>query len=300
MKITIDFNLRGKDTLELDKIIWCDNCIKEALMYTIGMFSKMNRITTKTLRYYDDLSLLKPAYVDEMTGYRYYSSEQLLRLNQIIALKQIGVKLSDIGQMLDHPEGVTVFLELRERELTEHIREEKRKLKGVQNYMKRLKGELNMKYTPVIRSLPEVIVASMQFIAPSTDYYFDIIPKMGKEMGRQGAVCAEPEYCFNIYHDGEYKDTDIDVEVCESVVDFCQDSDMVKYKKIQGVEEALCILHKGAYTTLPDAYNFAMEWIKDNGYDVVGLSREKFIDGIWNKDSDEEWLTELQIPIKKG
>lgn len=118
-------------------------------------------------------------------------------------------------------------------------------------------------------------------------------------MRKQGAVCAEPEYCFNIYHDGEYKEKDIDVEVCEAVVDYCEDTDLIKFKKIKGYKEALCVLHKGPYSTLPDAYNFAFEWVKDNGYEVVGLPRESYIDGIWNKDSDEEWLTEIQIPIGK-
>ncbi|WP_430885005.1 MerR family transcriptional regulator [Fusibacter sp. JL216-2] len=268
-------------------------------MYSIGLFSKMNRITTKTLRHYDEIGLLKPAHVDDFTGYRYYSSDQLVRLNQIITLKQMGIGLSDIGKILEHPEGVEVLLSIKENDLLKRIEEQKKMLKSVQNYMKRIKGELTMKYTPVVRSLPDVIVASMRLIAPDYDYYFEIIPKMGDEMRKQGAVCAEPEYCFNIYHDGEYKEKDIDVEVCEAVVDYCEDTELIKFKKIKGYKEALCVLHKGPYSTLPDAYNFAFEWVKDNGYEVVGLPRESYIDGIWNKDSDEEWLTEIQIPIGK-
>jgi len=268
-------------------------------MYSIGLFSKMNRITTKTLRHYDEIGLLTPAHVDDLTGYRYYSSDQLVKLNQILALKQMGVSLHEITRLLECPDGVAIYLELKEKELKERIEAEERKLSHVQSYIKRLRGETNMTYTPVIRSLPEVIVASMRMIAPNYDYYFDIIPKMGEEMKRQGAVCAEPEYCFNLYHDGEYKESNIDVEVCESVVDFCEDSEMVKYKKIKGVKEALCILHKGPYKTLPDAYNFAMAWIKDNDYEMVGLPRESYIDGIWNKKTDSEWLTEIQIPIGK-
>ena len=123
---------------------------------------------------------------------------------------------------------------------------------------------------------------------------------MGEEMERLGAVCAKPEYCFNIYHDGEYKETDIDVEVCEAVVAFCEDSEMVKFKKIQGVDSALCIFHKGPYSTLSEAYRFAFEWIKDNGYDLVSQPRESYIDGIWNKEDASDWLTEIQIPIRRS
>lgn len=267
-------------------------------MYQIGLFSKMNRITTKTLRHYDELGLLKPAYIDELSGYRYYSNSQLPRLNKILALKQLGLSLREIQKIIDHEESIEVFLTLKENEITETILREKEKLLSVQNYKKRIRGEL-MKYNPVIKSLPEVIVASMRFIAPNYDYYFEIIPKMGDEMRRLGAVCAVPEYCFNIYHDGEYKEKDIDVEVCEAVVDYCENSEMVQFKKINAVETAICVLHKGPYKTLPDAYNFLMKWIKDNDYELVGEPRESYIDGIWNKESEEEWLTEIQMPIKK-
>lgn len=268
-------------------------------MYQIGLFSKMNRITTKTLRHYDEIGLLKPAYIDDFTGYRFYSSEQLPRLNKVLTLKQMGVSLQEIIKIIDDPTGVEVFLKLKEKELEESIRQEQEKLLHVKNYRKRIRGEMLMKYDPVIKSLPEVIVASMRIIAPNYDYYFDIIPKMGDEMRRLGAVCAKPEYCFNIYHDGEYKEKDIDVEVCEAVVDYCEDSEMVKYKKIKAVETAICVLHKGPYSLLPDAYNFTFEWIKDNGYEFIGEPRESYIDGIWNKEDESEWLTEIQIPIGK-
>lgn len=98
-------------------------------MYSIGLFSKMNRITTKTLRHYDEIGLLKPAHVDDFTGYRYYSSDQLVRLNQIIALKQMGIGLSDIGKILEHPEGVEVLLSIKENDLLKRIEEQKKNAK---------------------------------------------------------------------------------------------------------------------------------------------------------------------------
>lgn len=266
-------------------------------MYQIGLFSKMNRITTKTLRHYEKLGLLMPEKVDDFTGYRYYSSNQLPRLNKILTMKQMGLSLTDIRDIIDEPNGVEMYLKLKEAELRKTIEEEKRKLTHVQHYMSRLKGETSMNYNPAVKSLPGCIVATMRFMAPNYDSYFDIIPKMGDEMRRLGAVCAEPAYCFNLYHDGEYREKDIDVEVCEAVVDYCEDSDMVKFKRIEEVEEAVCVLHKGPYSRLPDAYNFTFDWIRDNGYEVIGLPRENYIDGIWNKEDENEWLTEIQVPI---
>ncbi len=266
-------------------------------MYQIGMFSKMNRITAKTLRHYDSIGLLKPECIDGFTGYRYYSSGQIHKLNKIIALKQMGLSLNDIKEIIDTPINIEILLKGKEDELNLEIKQKNQQLIQVKNYIKRNKGELSMKYNPVIKNLPEVTVASMRFTADSYDVYFDVIPKMGEEMKKACAVCASPTYCFNIYHDKEYREKDIDVEVCESVIAPCKDSDTVCYKKIDKVEEAVCIIHKGPYSLLREAYTFVYQWINDNNYDLVGEPRESYIDGIWNQDDEADWITEIQVPI---
>lgn len=269
-------------------------------MYQIGLFSKINRITTKTLRHYDEIGLLKPDHVDYLTGYRYYTSEQLPRLHQILALKQLGLSLNEIKKVIENPISIEVFLRLKERELTLELEKGTQRLNEVKTWINHVKGEKSMEYSPIIKELHSVIVASMRTIVPSYNTYFNIVPKMGEEMKRQGAVCQKkPEYCFTIYHDGEYKEKDIDVEVCEAVIKTCKDSEMVQYKTMDAVRTAACVLHKGPYQTIRDAYGFLFTWIKENQYDISGNPRESYIDGIWNKKSENDWLTELQIPVRK-
>jgi effector-binding domain-containing protein len=155
-----------------------------------------------------------------------------------------------------------------------------------------------MNYNVVLKSLPAVTVASMRTIMPSYDSYFEVIPEMGEEMNKKGAVCLDPPYCFNLYHDGEYREKDIDVEVCEAVVKACEDSEKVKYKNIPGIPSAACIMHKGPYSGLRDAYAFVLKWIEDNGYKMSGKPRESYLDGIWNCEDENDWLTEVQIPVE--
>ena len=69
-------------------------------MYRIGMFSKINKVTVKTLRYYDEVGLLIPAYVDEENGYRYYTSNQLPIIHKIKALRQMGFTIDEITLIL--------------------------------------------------------------------------------------------------------------------------------------------------------------------------------------------------------
>lgn len=69
-------------------------------MLRIGDFSKLSLVSVKTLRYYDELGLLKPVRVDDTTGYRYYSADQLPRLHRILALKDLGLSLEQVGELL--------------------------------------------------------------------------------------------------------------------------------------------------------------------------------------------------------
>lgn len=268
-------------------------------MYSIGIFSQINRVTTKTLRHYDEIGLLKPEYVDKFTGYRYYTSSQLPVMHKIITLKQMGLTLAEIKEVISNPLAAEMFLKIKEREISQNIRNEQLKLLQVRNYFNILKGDIKFMYTPAIKELPEVTVASMRQTVKSYADFFHLCPNiMAKEMERVGCVCAVPEYCFNIYHDGEYKDKDIDVEICEAVTEMKPDTPILKFKRISRVETAVCILHKGPYETLRDAYIFVFSWIKDNHYEVADNPRESYIDGIWNKESPDDWLTEIQVPVK--
>ncbi len=268
----------------------------DTVMYKIGMFSKMNKITIKALRHYDDIGLLKPAYIEQFTGYRFYNSEQLPILHKILALRDMGFTLEEIKQIQDGS-SERDLLQRKKAELLRKIAEDTMKLSQVECYL--TGKQLDSDYHIIVKELPEVIVASMRLTIPNYDALFQVVPPMGEEMERLGCVCAVPEYCFNIYHDGEYKDQDIDVEVCEAVTEMKPGSNMITFKKIERVEKAACVLHKGPYRDFPKAYNAVLRWVEENGYDIIDNPRESYIDGVWNKDSENDWLTEIQFPIIK-
>ena len=277
------------------------NCALKGVcrLYTIGMFSKINRITTKTLRHYDEIGLLKPEQVDKFTGYRYYTTEQLPKLHQILALKQIGLSLQDIKEIIDNPTALNLFLKLKEEEIKRNIKSEEMKLSQIRSLSNLSKHTIDFMYTPVIRDIPKVTVASIRkTIRNYEELYYISSNVMEKELYRLKCERFEPNYCFTMYHDGEYKEKDIDVEVCERIVSKKEDSEILKFKEIDAVENAISILHKGSYSKFREAYAFIFKWIEDNDYEIIGNPRECYIDGIWNKASEDEWLTEIQIPIK--
>lgn len=270
----------------------------ENQMYRIGMFSKLGLTTIKTLRYYDDEGLLVPAHVDEDNGYRYYNSSQLFDLNRIVSLRQMGFSIPEIKDILDGS-NMSKILQQRENELKSQIDESKIQLRRLSNYILEQQEDHIMDYQTVIKNIPSYTVFSVRKVIPDYSALMHVMPEAGKKVSEAnpGIKCVEPDYCFNIYHDGEYKEKNIDVEICQAVTSKGKDTDDIKFKEIPATKVA-SVLHKGAYENLGKAYAYIIKWVEDHGYKIVDHVRESYIDGIWNKDNEDDWLTEIQVPIE--
>lgn len=268
-------------------------------MYRIGDFSKMSKTTIKTLRYYDEAGLLKPEFVDEISNYRFYSTEQLFTLHTIKALRQIGLSVNET-KMIINGHQAKELLEKRKMELADEIARGTEQLSRIEFILSEQEEECMMNYQATIKELPECIVYSKKMTVPNYDAYFKLIPKIGEQVTKEypDLKCAVPEYCFIVYLDNEYKEKDFHVEFCEAVTEMKEDFDDIKFKEIQGTT-AVSVMHKGGYEGLSEAYAYAFKWIEENGYEASDSPRESYIDGIWNKEKEEDWLTELQVPIKK-
>ena len=97
---------------------------------------------------------------------------------------------------------------------------------------------------------------------------------------------------------GEYCERGVRVRHSEAVVARGVESDNIKFRDIPETK-VLRLYHKGVYDAIGAAYAHIYQYAEDNGYEIAGLSCECYIDGIWNKDSVDEWLTEVQLPVKQ-
>ena len=273
-------------------------------MFRIGEFSKMSKTTIKTLRFYDEIDLLKPECTDDLSGYRFYSTDQLIRLHKIQSLRQIGLSLEDIASALtgNQPDDI---LKNRAAELLEEITEKKDQLSRLEFILTHQEEDYFMNYQATIKEIPGHIVYSKKMLVADYDAYFEVIPAIGEQVMTKypDLKCANPEYCFIIYLANEYKEKDINIEFCEAVTELKEDFDDIHFKKIEPIT-AVSVMHKGPYykkdgSGIAQAYAYAFKWIDENGYRQVDSPRENYIDGIWNKEDEHDWLTELQIPVEK-
>ena len=70
-------------------------------LISIGKMAKINHVSINTLRFYENMGLLTPIYIDEDTGYRYYDMKQNARLDLIGYMKELGMNLKEIKELLD-------------------------------------------------------------------------------------------------------------------------------------------------------------------------------------------------------
>ena len=263
--------------------------------YKIGMFAAMNHVTVKTLRFYEEQGLLLPALIHPETGYRYYTLSQMAVLHQITALKLAGFTLEEIARINSGANEEAVLLK-KKAELLERIAELTRQIAVVDGYLSKKKTGLS---APVlIKTIPETTVACMRIRLESYDRLFDRMPEMGALMEEAGCICALPEYCFTNYLEPGYKDEDILVEICESVVEAKKEIGDLRFKTIPEIQAA-CIFHKGSYRTFSESYETVLRYIGENGYEIAGQIRESYIDGVWNKEDESQWLSEIQVPVRR-
>ena len=106
-------------------------------MYRIGEFSILQNVSIKTLRYYDEIDLFKPAITDSYTGYRYYSEEQMKEFYKISYYKDLGFSLEEIKKIMKGKEE-EVFLNKRNQYLSE-INEKENQLRKINDLLKEKK-----------------------------------------------------------------------------------------------------------------------------------------------------------------
>ena len=266
----------------------------------IGEFSQLMQVTIKTLRHYEQKGLLIPDEVDEWTGYRYYSIEQMQKLQSIRDLQRLGFSLDEIKDLCDSYSCTPTI-----DQLTEKIEETEAQLRQLIARRDRLIDWRNARKQMTtmekfsIQSLPEIIVASHREVLPN---YAAIGPmcvnKIGPEMQRLGCKCPPPGYCFTVEHNKEYTPTDVDIEYCEQVEEMGEDSAIIQFKRLPAVPKALCMKHIGPYERFYESFIEAFRYIDEQGYKPIGQHRTCYIDGAWNQEDPEKWLSVIQIPIE--
>lgn len=270
-------------------------------MLKIGDFSKLSRVSVRMLRYYGELGLLKPAEIDQFTDYRYYREEQLTTVGRITALRDMGFGLAEVGEMLneyDCPDRLLARLAVRKAELEAEQREVERRLMRLEYTEMRLREGKNMNYDVNLRRIPERYAACVRMHLPNYEQEGLAWAALMRDTEGMNLIPDDPCICCALFHDGEYKESDVDVEVQKTVKGRYADTGCVQFRTLPAVTVASCVI-KGAYEQIGEANAACSKWIEANGYAVDGTVFNIYHVSPHETRNPAEYVTEVCWPVRR-
>lgn len=271
-------------------------------MFKIGDFSRLSSISVRMLRHYEKLGLLCPEEVDKFTGFRYYSAEQLTRVNKIQHLRQLGFSLALIKEMLDTgtPADLERYFTLRRAEIEEELSQVSAQSKLLEQAYEVLKGEQTiMEYTVVLKEIPARKVASVRGILPEYAQEGMLWGKLYEDFHKLGGVKQPKDpLMVAMFHDKEFKEHDADVEVQTEVEGNYTDSENIHFYTVPKVQVA-SVTFNGSYDQMGKVTEAAAQWIESNGYQMDGAMFNIYYVGPPAEVNPDKWVTEACFPVSK-
>jgi DNA-binding transcriptional MerR regulator len=281
-------------------------------MFKIGEFSRLSRVLVRMLRHYDKLGLLKPVEKDPHTGYRFYSADQLPRLNRILALRELDFSLELISGLLEEELSADELLAMfrtRRDEVEKKIRDEQIRLDSLEARIQEIRDPAgHSMYDVILREIGPQLAACLRRIVSEGDAVQFMFEDVERYINSFNARADEPP--LSILHDREYREMKADVEVAVPLSKKIPESGDIRVRELAGIPHAACVVHTGRYATIYQPYNALLSWIEVNGYRMNGPIREVYLrygaDGLefdlpstYLVKGSSPFITELQLSVEK-
>ena len=276
-------------------------------MFRIGEFSRIAQVPGSLLRYYDSIDLFSPERVDDWTGYRYYSAQQLPQLNRILTLKELGLPLEQIRRMLHDditPEEIRAMLTLRKTQIEQTLEQELGRLRTIESRLQQLeRTDLGPATEVVVKAVPEQHALLLRHTFSSQQ---EGLRTMG-EMIRTVNENLDRSTLGNIVvvmHDETLEPGNRDVELGYALSKppseplALPSGPVLTPTTLPDIPTAITTARVGAPENAHVAYGSLGSWAEANGYRLVSPGREVFLVPPKPGHQDET-IVEIQYPAER-
>jgi len=269
-------------------------------MQRIGDFGRLARVSVKTLRHYHRLGLLRPAWVDRFTGYRYYTLEQLPRLNRILALKDLGFSLDEVKRLLDDELSVAEMrgmLRLKRAELERSVRSEQARLERVERRLLQIEEHGSMpRHEVVLKNVSPHHVLGVRGVIPAYEQVEHLFATLDRYLRQQRWHLETGTPRYAIYYESAGDELDIEAEVAVPLATARTARAPAVVHELPGVAEMACLAHTGGRESLGDAYVALLGWIEENSFRVMGPTREVYLR---EPETGVASVIDVQFPVER-
>ena len=273
-------------------------------MFSIGEFARLGTVSVRTLRHYDEIGLLRPAKVDAQSGYRYYSASQLGQLNRIVALKELGLSLTQAKQLLAgiSPEELRGMLMLRRAQLEQELAARETQLLEVEARLGYIAQEGTMPADDItVKKIPAMGVVAVTAPAPAygPQHIVPIVNRLREQFDLLGipglAKVTGPYMIFYEDRDGD----DITVHLALPVAGPAELPPPAKYMVLPEIEAVIAVRNGAATSIFPMVYYGLARWADAHGYRARGPGREVWVNEVDDIAEASQQVFEVQLPFTR-
>ncbi len=274
-------------------------------MFRIGEFSKIAQVPSSMLRYYDQIGLLKPAHIDSWTGYRYYSTKQLPRLHRILALKDLGLSLDQVTQLIHDDisdDEIRGMLTLKKAQVEQTVQAEIARLRQIEARLQLIEAPHQPSFDVVLKSVPVQSYLSVREVLPNVDTALGIMQELIQVLPNRFND-NELGHFTTVVHSESIESDKLDIELGAIVFKPKKLSPIVlsgerllQISELPAVDMMATIVQVGGFENNCRSYGAIGMWVEDNGYSIAGPGREVLIKPP-RLDQLDEMVTEIQFPV---
>ena len=275
--------------------------MREHTHLKIGEFARVGQVSIATLRHYDQCGLLKPNVLDPDTGYRYYSLDQLARLNRILALKDLGFPLEQIARLLEEDlslDQLRAMFTLKQAQAQHMINIEQARLTRIAAQLRQIEQEGIMPaYEVLLKQVDPLLVASVRSLIPMCNdlgqHYATIVAYLDQQHVHHSHPAMLLLHSRYEWYDDRMA---IDVETAVPLSAALPGNEQISIRTLPGGLMASTV-HIGDDLSIGQAYAALYRWVTDNGYHVIDPPRLVRLQRSEHMNPGQ-YVTEVQLPVK--
>lgn len=254
-------------------------------MISIGKMPQACPMSVKTLRWYDQIGPLHPEYVDEKTGFRCCTPEQIEQILLIRRYKRFGFSLQEIGELLQASQ--TQIQKAPAHKLEEmqiQIESQRQRQEEIRQILSDRPERIFMNRTTELVKTEKTPVYALHAVTSIAEYG-GLMSRLFEEADKkQLRLCGAPG---TRYLDQDFNPEKTELEVFFPVCPAGQANGEI------GGDLCVRVLHTGNYSTLSESYGSALKWIEENGYAIVNAPYELYLSDPRTDPDPADWKTEI-------
>jgi DNA-binding transcriptional MerR regulator len=274
-------------------------------MFRIGEFSKIAQVSGRLLRYYDEIGLLSPEATDPESGYRFYSAQQLPRLNHILVLKELGLSLEQIARLVDQHTSIDEIrgmLALRKAQIEQTVQEEMTRLRVVESRLQQIDtyGQIQ-EPDVVLKAVPAQQFLALREMLSGLDVRGRLVRKIATVVPakvRQGSLGNIAIVTHSPIFDPEALDLEVGYLLTGKAPQSVRLSEerVLTQHTLPAIETLATLAHAGRISEVHRSYGALGTWIEQHGWQINGLGRELLMQ-LPKSEEEEEVVIEIQMPV---